>query len=104
MAFHVSITREGEQEAKDILEWLHSQQAGETGLRWFEGLKTAIVSLAEMPERCPLARENKEFSFEVRNLLHGRKPHVYRVVFTVEGDTVYILHIWHGRRRQIAPQ
>ncbi|HLX85134.1 MAG TPA: type II toxin-antitoxin system RelE/ParE family toxin [Terriglobales bacterium] len=67
----------------------------------FEGLKRAIASLAEMPERCPLARENKEFSFEVRNLLYGRKPHVYRVVFTVEGDTVYILHIWHGRRRRI---
>jgi hypothetical protein len=57
-------------------------------------------SLAEMPERCSIA-ENKEFSFEVRHLLYGRKPHVYRAVFTIEGDTVYILHLWHSRRKLI---
>jgi hypothetical protein len=52
-----------------------------------------------MPERCSIAPENNEFSFEVRHLLYGRRPHVYRIVFTIEGGTVYILHLWHSRRR-----
>ena len=103
MAFRVNISREAEQEGKSILDWLLAQHAGETGFRWFEGLEKAIASLTEMPERCPLAPENKEFSFEVRHLLYGRRPHIYRVIFTVEGDAVYILHIWHGRRKRIPP-
>jgi hypothetical protein len=32
-------------------------------------------------------------------LLYGRKPHVYRVLFTIEGEAVYVLHILHGRRQ-----
>ena len=55
MAFRVEITKEAERDATSILDWLISQQAGETGLRWFEGLEKAIASLANMPERCPLA-------------------------------------------------
>jgi plasmid stabilization system protein ParE len=66
---------------------------------WFLALEEAIASLANFPQRCPLAPENAEFPFEVRQLLYGRKPHVYRILFTlVESDTVYILHIRHGRR------
>jgi plasmid stabilization system protein ParE len=37
MAFRVEITEEAERDATSILDWLISQQAGETGLRWFEG-------------------------------------------------------------------
>jgi hypothetical protein len=46
--------------------------------------------------------ENADFPFEVRHLLYGRKPHVYRILFTIKGDTVSILHIRHGRRQPIA--
>ena len=43
-----------------------------------------------------LAPEDAEFPFQVRELLYGRKPHLYGVLFTIEGDTVVILHIRHG--------
>jgi hypothetical protein len=39
----------------------------------------------------------------VRQLLYGRKPHVYRVLFTIEGDVVRVLHIRHGRRKPALP-
>lgn len=48
-----------------------------------------------------LAPENAEFSCAVRQLLYGHKPHQYRVLFTIEADTVVILHIRHGRRRRL---
>jgi len=64
-------------------------------------LEKAIASLATFPERCPLAPENEAFPFETRHLLYGRRPHIYRVIFKVESDTVYILHIWHGRRQPV---
>lgn len=101
MAFRVEITEDAERDGKDLLEWLVSQHAGDAALRWFQGLEKAIASLSDLPRRCPLAPENKSFPFEVRHLLYGRKPHVYRILFTIEDDTVLILHIRHGRRQPI---
>jgi hypothetical protein len=31
-------------------------------------------------------------------LLYGDKPHVYRILFSIEGDIVFILHVRHGAR------
>ncbi len=81
MTFRVEISAEAERDAEEILNWRLEQQAGETGLHWFLALEEAIASLAKYPERCPLAPENARFPFEVRHLLYGRKPHVYRILF-----------------------
>lgn len=72
-------------------------------MRWFQGLQEAIASLSNFPQRCAHAPESKSFPFEGRHLLYGRKPHVYRILFTVEGDKVFILHIRHGRREAVKP-
>lgn len=101
MAFRVKQTAQADYDLDLILEWLLTQQAGDAGQRWRRKLKEAINSLAEMPERCMLAPENADFPFEVRQLLYGHKPHQYRVLFTIEADTVAVLHIRHGRRRHL---
>ena len=101
MAFRVKQTPQADRDLDTILDWLLERQAGEAGLRWFRKLRAEIASLCELPNRCPLAPENKEFPFEVRQLLYGRKPHLYRVLFTIESDTVVVLHIRHGRRRRL---
>ena len=102
MAFRVKTTTKAKQDLDDILGRLLSQEAGETGLRWFQGLHQAIATLADSSQRCALAPENAVFPFEVRHLLYGRKPHVYRIIFTIEGNTVSVLHVRHGRRQPIA--
>jgi plasmid stabilization system protein ParE len=101
MAFRVEPTAQAKQDLVGILEWLLAQGADEPALRWFFKLEEAIASLGELPYRCPLAPESKEFPFEVRQLLHGRKPHQYRVLYTIDGETVVVLHIRHGRRRHL---
>jgi len=104
MTFRVEVSAQAESDAEAILDWLLSQHAGETGIRWFLALEDAVASLSTFPERCPLAPENGRFPFQVRQLLYGRKPHVYRILFTVGGKTVRILHIRHARRKPIAKQ
>lgn len=101
MAFRVETSAQAESDANSILDWLLSEHAGETGIRWFLVLDDAIASLAKFPERCPLAPEAARFPFEVRQLLYGRKPHTYRILFTIDGNTVKILHIRHGRRKPV---
>lgn len=102
MTFRVEVSAQAESDAEGILDWLLSQHAGETGIRWFLALEDAIASLATFPERCPLAPEDARFPFPVRQLLYGRKPHVYRILFTVDGKTVKVLHIRHARRKPLA--
>ena len=102
MAFRVKTTAQAKRDLDDILERLLSQEAGETGLRWFQGLHQAVATLADSPQRCALAPESAVFPFEVRHLLYGRRPHVYRIIFTIEGNTVSVLHVRHGRRQPIA--
>ena len=101
MGFRVKQAEQADYDLDVILEWLLAQEAGDAGLRWFRKLKESIDSLAEMPKRCMLAPENAEFPFEVRQLLYGHKPHQYRVLFTIEAETVVVLHIRHGRRRRL---
>jgi plasmid stabilization system protein ParE len=102
MAFRVEQTDAADTDLDTMLKWLGEQGAGEYGMRWFRKLREAIASLAELPHRCPFAPENAEFPFEVRQLLYGRKPHWYRVLFTIDGDVVVILHIRHGRRQRLS--
>ncbi len=75
---------------------------------WYQELITAIVSLQEMPRRCPIAREDAFFSQEIRQLLYGQGKHTYRILFTVLEDqlipTVRILHIRHAAQKTIGDQ
>lgn len=93
MAFRVEISLQAKQDADAILDWLIEQYAGEAGLRWYQRLEAAIQSLANMPERCPLAPENAAVPFEMRQLLYGRGRHRYRILFTIDGNRVIILRI-----------
>jgi toxin ParE1/3/4 len=67
--------------------------------RWFNGLEQAIVSLSYSPHRCPFAPESAPRRV-IRQLLYGRKPHIYRVLYSLkEGrKTMFVLHIRHGAK------
>jgi hypothetical protein len=47
-----------------------------------------MASLSEFPSRCPLARESVSLPFEMRQLLYGSKRHRFRILYTIEGETV----------------
>ena len=101
MTFRVEVTAQAEHDSDLILDWLLSHHAGNAGVRWIEALQDAIKSLGEFPKRCALAPESKIFPFETRQLLYGHKSNVYRILFTIAEETVYVLHIRHGRREPV---
>ncbi len=61
-----------------------------------------------MPKRFPLARENKYFSQEIRQLLYGRGRNSYRILFTIldgqDISTVRILHIRHSSQQTLSEE
>ena len=60
---------------------------------WCSALLNAIESLENNPERCPLARESEFFDIPIRQLLFGTGKSIYRILFTIEANTVRILHV-----------
>jgi len=85
-------------EAEEIYRWL-LERSPSTVTKWFNGLAAAIFSLERNPKRCSLAPENDAFEEEIRQLLYGKRGGVYRILFTIVGDTVKVLHLRHGARR-----
>ena len=102
MAYRVELTIKAYRNLGGILRWLLSEGAGDAGLRWYDGLLKAIDTLEEFPNRCPKAPENKTSRREIRHLLHGSKPHVYRVLFTIQGDVVTVLHVRRPKQETLS--
>ena len=70
---------------------------------WYNELELAVYALASYPHRCPVAPEARRMKRELRNLLYGKKPHVYRVIYEIDEDrqAVLVLTIRYGARRKI---
>ena len=96
MGYLVSMTTRAERDLAWLFERIHGEDSA-AARKWYLGLKAAILSLEDLPNRCPVTREDPK----LRNFLYGRKPHVYRVIFRVveRERRVEVLHIRHGARR-----
>ena len=94
MDFRVELTDQAKHDIDAIYAWFRSQQAGDAGARWFMALRTAVASLANLPSRCPLAPENQDSPVELRQLLYGQLPHVFRILFA-SGETWLTLLAWY---------
>ena len=75
----------------------------EAASRWYNGMEEAVYALATYPDRCPMAPEARKPRRELRHLLYGKKPHIYRVVYEIQEQqqTVWVLTIRHGARKKI---
>jgi len=68
------------------------------GQRWVRQLRTAVSQqLSVVPRGFPAAPEDDEFSEEIRQMVVGR----YRVLFTIKGRKVHVLHVRGAYVRQI---
>jgi toxin ParE1/3/4 len=97
MAYVVSITARAERDLAHPYEEINAEYSN-AALKWYWDLKKAILSLEEQPNRCAVTRKKGE----LRHLLHGNKPHIYRVIYRIleEHKRVEVLHTRHGARRK----
>ena len=95
MAYRVEIARHAEAELEELP--LGCSTSTPAGRQVVNGLERAVLSLDAHPKRCPVAAESSDRHRPVRVLSFGRKPHVYRVFFTVD-DSQQVVHVVHVRR------
>ncbi|MEO5742717.1 MAG: type II toxin-antitoxin system RelE/ParE family toxin [Vicinamibacterales bacterium] len=94
MAYRVEIARNAEVELEELYLWIVAR-APHQGAKWFNGLERAVVSLDQLPKRCPLTPES----------INPDQPHLYRVCFTVNdtAEAVRVVHIRHRARTAPVP-
>jgi plasmid stabilization system protein ParE len=103
MTFRVVVEPEAELAIREAAGWIAENRSADAAIRWTRGLERAIATLDQMPFRCPVAAENDDFPIEIRELLYGRRPNVYRIVFTVRDDVVSVLFVHHASRDELRP-
>ena len=96
MSYSVLFSSRAERELESSADWWASHRSLEQARRWYASFSDVIASLAENPERYPLARENDSFPFEIRELHFGLGAHpTHRAVFTIRPDMVLVVSIRH---------
>ena len=100
MAYSVELAKNAEAELEELYLWM-VERAPQQGAAWFNGLERAILALDKHPDRCPVAPESIDPHNPVRVLSYGRKPHVYRIFFTIDHSAkiVRVVHVRRGARR-----
>ncbi len=81
-----------------------AQKSRPDALKWLSRFHAALQTLGQHPDRCRLAWEHGKVDVEVREFLFGKRPYVFRAIFTIDGPNVRILRIRRGQRRELTAQ
>lgn len=101
MTYRVVFTAKARADAVKQFQYLADRSPAAAG-RWFIGLEKAIAKLSKMPERHPVAQdESEQLGISLRQMLYGRRPGVFRILFSIEGDTVTLHYVRHSAQGPI---
>ena len=98
MSYRVVFQTPAERDLEDAYLWIAAHEP-EAANRWRDRLYLALKSLESDPDRMPLAEENNLVTRELRVYHFGKLPHVFRVLFFVDGELVRIARIVRAQRR-----
>jgi len=69
MVYVVNVTARAERDLAFLFAEINAEHS-DAALKWYRGLREAILSLGEHPNRCPVAPENAN----LRHLFYGPGP------------------------------
>ncbi len=98
MRYTVIVTPEAESDLREAYRYIRDR-APRAAREWSRRVRSSINTLSRFPERCSLAPESAFFDESIRQLCFGSGNRgAYRILFTVVGNAVYIVHVRHGSR------
>jgi plasmid stabilization system protein ParE len=96
--YTVEVTDTALNDAEDYFQFLQKdRQEPQYADRWWNGLMDAILSLESMPRRCPVIQEQGHLEEELRQLIYES----HRIIFSLSGNKVRVLRVYHGARRPL---
>ncbi|MCC7475809.1 MAG: type II toxin-antitoxin system RelE/ParE family toxin [Pirellulales bacterium] len=81
MKYHLILTRQALGDRDDAYNWYCEHYSENFANRWYVGLAEAIESLRDNPSRCHRAHEDMHVTFDLYELLFGRKSNKHRILF-----------------------
>jgi plasmid stabilization system protein ParE len=103
MPARVLILRKAYADLDSHFEFITRNVSRSSAIRWRDRLLERIATLEHHPEQHPLSEDAGELGLELREFLVGRRRHVYRVLFTIEGDVVNVHRVRHAAQTQLDP-
>jgi plasmid stabilization system protein ParE len=70
---------------------------------WRHRIDIVIRALATDADQWPEADEAGDLGIDLRCRLFGRRRHVYRILFTIDGDTVHVHRVIHAAQDRLQP-
>lgn len=100
MIYPITVTPAAKADIFEISAWFleNNRQNAE---KWLWKVSEAITSLRKFPMRCPVAKESSAFNVEVRQLLFGGRPNMYKLLFTLRRNEVFVLRVRSTRQRPL---
>ena len=74
-----------------------------SAIRWRARIESVINALADNADQWAEADEAANLGINLRCRMFGRRPHVYRILFTIQGDAVFVHRVLHAAHDWLAP-
>ena len=91
MSHKVRLTFEVKQQVAVISDYI-AQDSRTNAQHWRQSIRERMRSLKDFPERHEVAYLARDVGRDIRHTFYG----VYRILYTIEGDTVVVLTVRHG--------
>lgn len=103
MTYSVVFTPTAGADAIEAFRWI-AEHSPDAAARWYAGLEKAIATLSTLPERHAIATEiSSQLGITVRQMVYGRRRGVFRVLFSIQAETVYLHYVRHSARGPVEP-
>ena len=104
MTFRLVILSEAKAQIDAQTRWWAEHHSSRQAARWLDAVEQQLASLCEFPESHALSAENHAFPYEIRDKLLGLgSPRRHRAVFTIRGDTVFVIAVRQAAEDAIQP-
>lgn len=86
-----------------IAGFISRQVSPASAAKWQNQIEATIDRLSQDASVWPEADEAADLNRDLRCKLHGRRPHVYRILYTIDGDLVRVHRVRHAAQDRLTP-
>jgi plasmid stabilization system protein ParE len=91
--FQVRELRRAQADIRSIVRWL-ARRSLQGAQAWLQAYDAMVLRLGRQADSCGAAQESDDFELDVRQVFFKtRRGRVYRALFVIEGNGVYILRV-----------
>jgi plasmid stabilization system protein ParE len=100
MKYRVAILPRARFDLDEAYRWA-AERAPDTALRWAQRFAIKLQNLGRNPYQCAMAPEARKAKREIRQLLFGRRPSVYRALYVIVGEEVQVFRVVRAQRKYL---